>query len=123
MQNSELFRRGAVVPLDLDALLALRAWDVSESTPVTVALLEAEDDFSWLWTRGFFGRINAVTGATLDDYEEDEIAAEYAGRVLKVVGQFQALRDVPAGIRVFLTVLAAVCAASEHLGMPIFFIL
>ena len=92
MQNSELYRRGMVVPLSQDALGAIRSSTVSESTSVAVASLATESDFEWLWAKGFFAEINDRTGALLDDYEEEEIGVEHVVDVLRVATQFQSIR-------------------------------
>lgn len=123
MQNSELYRRGAVVPLMTDGLLAIRHSEVSESTQVVAARLDREADFEWLWEQNFFGRIGRLTGATLDDYEEDEIGADQADHVLKIVKQFQRRGGMPPAIHAFLADLAMVCATAKRFDMPIFFIL
>ena len=88
MQNSELFRRGVVVPLDDDALGRIRASNVLEHTSVKYAGIADGSDFEWLWERDFFARINAETGSMLDDYEEDELRVDATDAVALLASMF-----------------------------------
>ena len=123
MQNSELYRRGMVVPLSQDALGAIRSSTVSEGTSVAVASLATESDFEWLWAKGFFAEINDRTGALLDDYEEDEIGVEHVVDVLRVATQFQSIRGLPPSVSTFLGNVADACRGAIDREMPVFFIL
>lgn len=123
MQNSELVRRGVIVPIDAEAVHCVRCNDVSATTGVETAHIDGDGDFEWLWTQGFFTQINRTTGALLDDYEEDEIAAGLAGQVLFVIEQFRSRRDIPPSVRGFLDDFARVCTAALEQGMPIFIVL
>ena len=121
MQNSELYRRGMVVPLSQDALGAIRSSTVSESTSVAVASLATESDFEWLWAKGFFAEINDRTGALLETIE-DEIGVEH---VVDVRGRYsvQSIRGLPASVSTFLGSVADACRGAIDREMPVFFIL
>ena len=121
MQNSELYRRGVVVPIDAPALLALRASNVTESTSVVTAELD-EASFGWLWDHGLFARINASTGAMLDDYEEHELEAARVGEVLRVV-KLQSREGASPAVATFLADLTRALETAVTKGMPVFFIL
>jgi hypothetical protein len=82
MQNSELFRRGIVVPLDRDAENSLRVNDVSRSTRVRYLGIANDQLFETLWKVGLFQAINAQCRSTLDDYEEGLIEPSSASGIL-----------------------------------------
>lgn len=124
MQNSEVFRRGAVVPLDADACSALRRSDVNEATRVRrVQLDDDEHAFNWLCVHGFFEKLNTVSGALLDDFEESEIGAGRVEHALEVVEWFRTNSGAPGDVRCFLLELAETCTEAIRLEMPVFFIL
>jgi len=123
VQNSELYRRGVVAPLDDDAFESVRLCDISEKTRVRVADLAKEEDFDWLWHQGFFARINIETGLTLDDYEEDEVPPRSVPTVACIADQLMLQRGIPDSVREFLIQLNSVCSTAIEGGYPIFFIL
>jgi hypothetical protein len=123
MQNSELFRRGVVVPLDDEALGRIRANDVAGDTRVEYAEIANESDFEWLWARDFFARINAETGSTLDDHEEDELDPSTAGAVALLALEFEKQRHAPASIQQFCRKLGDACSVATATGYPMFFVL
>lgn len=70
MQNAKLFRRGIVLPLNLQAEEILRLNDIDEGilvefVPITNTLFDS------LWDLGFFQDVNARVGCLIDDYEEE----------------------------------------------------
>jgi hypothetical protein len=69
MQNSALFRRGVVLPLNEEAEEGLRYNDVNESTQAEYLEI-SRDLFSNLWEIGLFDEINRRCGSLIDDYEE-----------------------------------------------------
>lgn len=123
MQNSELFRRGVVVPLDDDALGRIRASNVLEHTSVKYAGIADGSDFEWLWERDFFARINAETGSMLDDYEEDELRVDATDAVALLASMFGQRQDAPDGIKRFCRMLSDVCVVAKTKGYPLFFVL
>ena len=122
MQNSELYRRGMVVPLSQDALGAIVAVRFRKAL-AAVASLATESDFEWLWAKGFFAEINDRTGALLDDYEEDEIGVEHVVDVLRVATQFQSIRGSSPSVSTFLGNVADARRGAIDREMPVFFIL
>jgi hypothetical protein len=70
MQNSELFRRGVVVPLDDRAEESLRCNNVNTTTQVQYLPITNDSLFEGLWKSGLFHEIYKRCGTLIDDYEE-----------------------------------------------------
>ena len=85
MQNSELYRRGIVLPLDMDAEDRLRANDVSATTEVRILEIPCEGLFESLWRLGLFQEINARCETMIDDYEEEIIEASSSESVIAAI--------------------------------------
>lgn len=82
MQNSELYRRGVVCPLDQIAEEQLRHNDVDLTTRVRVVEIPDNPTFSALWHLGLFSEINARCGTRIDDYEEEWVEASAIAEIV-----------------------------------------
>jgi len=89
MQNSELYRRGFVVPLDHEALGAMLGNCVDGGVNVSFFEISNEIVFEGVWRSGFFAEINKQLGLMIDDYEEEWIEYEKLQDALKVVHKFK----------------------------------
>jgi hypothetical protein len=76
MQNTELYRRGVVLPLSSDAEKLLLQNDIEMDTPVDYLEIPDQAFFELLWELGLFQEINSRVGSMIDDYEQEFIAAE-----------------------------------------------
>ncbi len=89
VQNTELYRRGFVVPLTNKAELALRNGDVDEQTEVEFVGIPDELVFYGLWEKGLFSSINLSLGVMIDDYEEAIVDNSKLGELKEVIRVFK----------------------------------
>src|SRR5438046_2876188 len=80
MQNSELFRRGIVLPLTAAALADLQENTVAEDSPVECIRIDegapqSDEEFYHLCEAGVFRTINTACSGLIDDYEEYQLEA------------------------------------------------
>jgi hypothetical protein len=121
MQNSELYRRGIVLPLDQGAEECLRTGDVTESTPVRCLTID-EAFFMDLCAWGLFRRISHHIDVLIDDYEEEFVEAELLDEVQAAIQETRAQRNA-GDIEPFLDDLSALVTEAQSLGRPILFVL
>lgn len=121
MQNSKAYRRGVVVPLDGEALLALERDDVDESTRVEIVSIATQVEFDTLWKDGLISVINHKLGLCIDDYEQEVVSAE-AVHALKAVILDHASITQGVGDRAIARLLALCEVAIAH-GAPVYFVL
>lgn len=124
MQNSELFRRGVVLPLDSEAEERLRVNDVNESVAVQYLEIPDQPFFETLWALGLFQNINAKSGSMIDDYEEEFIEAAAITHVLQAVDEVRARAESPSIETLsFLNQLSSLAQESKKIKRPILFVL
>jgi hypothetical protein len=124
MQNSELYRRGIVIPLDVEAELSLRNNDITECTNVCVLQIPDDGVFEELWSIGLFREINSRCSALLDDYEEDWIEAELAqGIVAAIETVVQTQTPLPPAVSRFLVDARRVIVEAVAQSRPVLFVL
>jgi hypothetical protein len=124
MQNSELFRRGVVLPLDLEAEKLLRVNEVSEEMAVRYVEIPDQSFFEILWNLGLFQAINARSGSLLDDYEEAFIEASAVNFVLDSIDEVKTKEEAQhIEVRSFLNELSRLAVASQELKRPLLFVL
>lgn len=123
MQNSELFRRGVVLPLDDVAQRALETNDVDKSTRVNYLEIEDQARFDRLWSTKLFSRINEEAGSLIDDYEEAWVPPEKLNVVEVLVRRVQNEAAINSDDRQFLIRLLDLCSEAERLGRPVLFVL
>ena len=121
MQNSELYRRGVVVPLDEKAEQSLRVNDVDESA--NVRYLSVDDRmFEMLREVGLFQEINSRCDSLLDDYEEEWIEAT---RVTEILVAIDSIADKAAQqpmIVAFLEEIRLLVKEAATLSRPVLFV-
>lgn len=123
MQNSELYRRGFVVPLNKEAELLLRNNNVSEETNVDFFEIPTEESFENLWEKGLFERINNSLGTMIDDYEEEIIENDKLDILIETVEEFinsQKTKIIEANV---ISELIRLCNVALKNRVPIFIIL
>lgn len=124
MQNSELFRRGVVLPLDTEAENRLRMNDVNESVAVRYLEIPDQSCFESLWDLGLFQAINAKAGTVIDDYEEEFIEVASVGHILQAVNEVRSRAESRnTATQSFLSRLSDLVKESEKLKLPILFVL
>ena len=123
MQNSEIYRRGFVVPLNEEAERALLANDVTYGTVVDFYELPNDRVFESLWAIGFFDEINAQLGAMLDDYEEGEIKNAQIRALREIAIRFKDTCRVYSPEKEAITELIRLCDAALKCGRSVFFVL
>ncbi len=122
MQNSELFRRGIVSPLDERAELEIRSNVVDETTQVAHLAIQGEALFDYLWSSGLFREINRRCGSIIDDYEEEIIDACELPNLLAAVKWVAECEDSPEAMR-FLEQLSMLASSALALNRPVLFVL
>ncbi|MEN3944034.1 hypothetical protein WJU23_22215 [Prosthecobacter sp. SYSU 5D2] len=124
MQNSQLFRRGVVLPQNREAEASLRLNDVSENTPVRYLKIGNQQEFELLWGVGIFQRINAYSNGLIDDYEECFVDASSMPAVLKAIKEIQ-FSNNPHDMKTehFLVSLSSLASEAASLGRPLLFVL
>lgn len=123
MQNSELYRRGFVVPLNKVAEEALSDNAVEESTAVQFYELPNEEVFEGLWEKGLFESINGVLGTMIDDYEEEKVEAQSLPSLRKIVKKFEESAKMDFLERKAVSELLRLCDIAIESNRPVFFIL
>lgn len=124
MQNSELYRRGIVIPLDVEAELSLRNNDVTECTNVRVLQIPDDGIFEKLWRIGLFQEINSRCSTLLDDYEEGWIEAKLAqGIVVAIETVVQTQAPLPPAASTFLVDAHRVITEAVAQSRPVLFVL
>ncbi|MFO0890589.1 MAG: hypothetical protein U0790_15775 [Isosphaeraceae bacterium] len=124
MQNSELYRRGIVLPLDEDAEQAMRSNDVSETTSVRNLSIADTGAFEALWELGLFREINARCATLLDDYEEEMVEAASADGIIAAVDAVaRAAAAEDPGMARFLDGLRDLARQASRSSRPLLFVL
>lgn len=123
MQNSELFRRGFVVPLNWRAEKALSNSNVDENTEVHFYELSNEEVFEELWEAGLFILINEQLGVMIDDYEEEKIEPQFVASLKIIVKQFEESNEIEAPGREAVLKLIGLCDIAIKHKSSLFFIL
>jgi len=121
--NSELYRRGIVLPLSAEACDAIRANSADENTPARTLNLSNDILFYDLWNWGILNQINAVCGSLIDEHEEDELPFEKLADVLGVIDEFLLKREAIGDRRTFLLALRQLCLAAQSSRTSLFFVL
>ncbi len=120
MQMSELWRRGVVMPGSADVLARWRERGVEKEDQANY--LEISDRvFHEAWGVGLFARINEKCDSLIDDHEEEEIAAEYLGDVVKIASTCTTVASLE-GFKDFCAKLVELCREAMDKGMPLFFV-
>ncbi|MCA9294270.1 MAG: hypothetical protein KDA20_10690 [Phycisphaerales bacterium] len=121
MQNSELYRRSVVLPLDAHAEESLRVNDVDHSTHVQV--LDVPDDvLSDMFEMGLFEAINANCETFIDEYEDEWLDAAAMGGVLHAIDSVAGLARRPS-TKTFLANLRTLVVEASEQSRPLLFVL
>ncbi|MEM1060469.1 MAG: hypothetical protein AAGK14_14740 [Verrucomicrobiota bacterium] len=124
MQNSELFRRGVVLPLNQEAENSLKANKVEEETSVRYLEIGDQDEFEAIWKARLFERINARTNGLIDDYEEYFVEAASMPAVLEAIEETRSENSTNCSeIDNFLTALSSLASEAALLERPLLFVL
>lgn len=121
MQNTELFRRGVVLPLNDAAEELLRVNDVSEDTPVLYIEIAEESFFEELWSIGIFRRINEKTNGLIDDYEEHFV--DSLESIIAATNETISEEILSSESRKFLLALSSLAAEAKTLNRSVLFVL
>jgi hypothetical protein len=97
MQNSELFRRGFVVPLSKAAEIEVASGNVTAETLVEFYELPSARVFESLWEKGLFDEINRHLEVLINDYEETIIEHEKMEKLVEILRQFRKRADLDTG--------------------------
>jgi hypothetical protein len=124
MQNSELFRRGVVLPLDDRAEDGLRFNDVDPSMQVQHLPIISEVLFEALWRIGLFHQINNRCATLIDDYEEAVVEPHGTSSLASLVSAVGIPTEgVPPDVNSFLDDLHDLANRASSLKRPLFFVL
>lgn len=122
MQNSELFRRAIVVPLDNAAAKALTQGEVDSKTRVHVVSFASDEEFEKVLETGIFDTINEIADSLIGDYEEDAIDPSMLPEVARAVElQLQRKNPTRTQRRLLFEFLEATHRA-QRANQPMFFI-
>ncbi len=123
MQNSELYRRGVVVPLGRDAADRLACNDIEETTPVRAIGIASQQDFEDLWDSGLFAGINQRLGLCLDDYEEQVVEPRLVPALKEILILLARKERENSARSVFLDGVMELCDIAIRDDVPLYFIL
>jgi hypothetical protein len=123
MQNSELYRRSFVLPLDEAAEIALFNNNGNEKTIVEKYEFPDEITFENLWNSGLFSKINLELGTFIDDYCDEIIPAKSLPILAKIVSEFRNGRNIEVGENTAIKALAFLCDLGIDLNRSLFFVL
>jgi hypothetical protein len=122
MQNSVLFRRSVVLPLDENAEQSLRANDVNTATAVQHLRIIGDAFFESLWKTGIFQEINRRCGSLIDDYEEEFVELANIPRLAVAVEAVAQAISQPE-LKAFFGALRKLAIAALALKRPLRFVL
>lgn len=124
MQNSYVYRRGVVLPLDDDAERALRASDVDDAVRARYLKIDDSGGFERLWDAGLFEEINARYGVLTGDYEEEFLEPGSMGRLLEAIDTMAAAAPAThPDVAGFLDKLRRLAQEAATLKRPLLFVL
>ncbi len=123
MQNSELYRRGVVTPLNVEAELALRDNNANLNTKVDFFEFQNDRIFESLWDKKLFERINRCCDARLRNYGEDIIEFEKLKSLKKEVVRMKDSSIFSLDEKEVISELKRLCELAIKKKMPLFFIL
>jgi hypothetical protein len=123
MQNSALFRRGVVMPLDQSAEEQLRNDNVSEATQVEWIEIGSQSLFDALWNLGLFQDINHRVDSLIDDYEQEVVESDHVGEIGSAVKAALSKKRLTSELRSFLASLSALAERAKVNRRPVFFVL
>ncbi|MEQ9424573.1 MAG: hypothetical protein RJQ09_09160 [Cyclobacteriaceae bacterium] len=123
MQNSELYRRGIVVPLTEASQMALKNNVVERGLEVEFCELPSEEIFLGLWDKGLFETINAQLGSMLDDYEEEIIENKKVPMLRTILKKFEKSSEIDFIERKIVLEIIRLCDVAIKLNRSLFFIL
>lgn len=122
MQNSELYRRGVVCPLDQVAEEQLRRNEVDTTTRVRVVEIPDDPTFRALWDLGLFSEINARCGTLIDDYDEELVEASAVAEMIASLDLVIASAADPEILELLAAFRSLACEA-EATSRPVLFVL
>jgi hypothetical protein len=124
MQNSELFRRGVVLPLDERAEEDLRCNSVNSTTHAQYLPIRSDTLFEKLWEGGFFHEINKWCGTLIDDHEEEFIEASSLPRLIAALDAIaERASGTQSDVQGFLVELRQITIYASRLNRPLLFVL
>ena len=123
MQNSEMYRRGFIVPLNEKAERAIRSNNVDNTTAVDSYELPNDEVFESLWEKKLFKLINEELGTMIDDYEEERIDKEDISSLKKAVISFENTNNFEFLEREVIAELKRLCDVAIKNNSSFFFIL
>ena len=123
MQNSELYRRGFVVPLDHNAETALNNNNVNHTTSVDFFEISDNSVFEELFEKRFFEFINLKLGSMIDDYEEERIDYKKISSLKDVLREFIANNMLNSEEQKVVNALIKLCNVALEKRTSLFFIL
>jgi hypothetical protein len=124
MQNSELFRRGIILPLDDRAEQSLRLNAVDATTHVQKLRIKSDTLFDSLWNIGLFHDINQRCGTLIDDYEEEFVEASDVQNLMAAIEVAVSKGDkLDSNARSFIADFQSLTIKALELNRPVVFIL
>jgi len=123
MNNTELFRRGVVVPLNSDVEKSLFNNDVSEGILVKQYIYPDDTAFYSLYNYDFFDYINNEIGTMLDDYEEEVVNANNLPLLIGAINDFLKSKHIDGETIGFVKRILEICYYANDNHRPIFFFL
>ena len=123
MQNSELFRRGVVLPLNEEAEELLKINEVEETTSVRYLEIEDEKGFENLWAVGIFQKINERVNGMIDDYEEHFVEASKMSGVMAAIDDVRGANKLSNDVESFMGSLVSMALEASSIERPLLFVL
>ena len=123
MQNSELFRRGVVLPLNEEAEESLKINDVEEKTSVRYLEIKDDEEFEALWIIGIFQKINERVDGLIDDYEEYFVEAKEMSKVSTAIDDVKGANKLEDSVESFLISLSSMVLEADSIQRPLLFVL
>ena len=123
MQNSELFRRGVVLPLNEEAEELLKINEVEETTSVRYLEIEDEKGFENLWAVGIFQKINERVNGMIDDYEEHFVEASKMSGVMAAIDDVRGANKLSNDVESFMGSLVSMASEASSIERPLLFVL
>ena len=123
MQNSELFRRGVVLPLNEEAEELLKINEVEETTSVRYLDIEDEKGFENLWAVGIFQKINERVNGMIDDYEEHFVEASKMSGVMAAIDDVRGANKLSNDVESFMGSLVSMASEASSIERPLLFVL
>lgn len=120
-QLAQLFRRGIVTPLTVEASNELAEWSLTQPARVELITIPDQAIFEEIWQTGVFQAINERCSCLIDDFEEECLRPEAVNEALEVLADKYGKAQSP-GVDAFIANLTALLKGAKDRQQCVYFV-